>query len=108
MDREIRKITQPDYRRIYSDIIQKKYPEKEKEARPLLNKKRLSVLDLIRLNTIIFSKTENLNLKFRSYDKETIAKILNYQKIHNLNDTQLANHFKLSRNTVNRWKKMLF
>lgn len=47
-----------------------------------------------------------MNQKYRSYDKATIIEILNYQKKNSLNNTQLSNHFKLSRNTVTKWKTL--
>jgi len=111
MDRQIQKInTTPDYHRIYSDILQLKYPEKEKYCQTILSKKQLSVLEVIKVNDIIFSqqKKENLalNQMHRAYNEQVILQILNYQKRNNLNNTQLALHFKLSRNTVAKWRKL--
>lgn len=42
------------------------------------------------------------------HKKEECQTILekDYQKNNNLNSSQLANHFKLSRNTMAKWKKM--
>lgn len=45
-----------------------------------------------------------VNKSHRAYSKEAIYKILEYQKKNCLNNTQLAKHFKLSRNTVTKWK----
>lgn len=97
-------ITKPNYKRIYTDILRNKYPEKEGECISLLRKKNLSSLEIIRLNEKIFGSDNNSNL--RSYHKSDIFQILDYQKEHNLNNSQLANHFKLSRNTITKWKKM--
>lgn len=100
----------PDYHRIYSDIINKKHPEKKEECKAFLSKKELSVLDIIELNTKIFGlpdrSTETFNQKHRSYDTSAILKILAHQKTNKLNNTELAQHFKLSRNTVTKWKKL--
>ena len=100
----------PDYKRIYSDLLNKKYPDKRKELTSFFNKENLSVLDIIELDRRIFGtankQTEDFNQKHRSYSKSDIIKILKYQKRNNLNNSQLANHFKLSRNTVARWKKL--
>lgn len=100
----------PDYHRIYNDIIDKKYPEKKEACKALLNKKELSVLDIIELNNKIFGlpdrATETFNQKHRSYDTSAILKILDYQKTYKLNNSELAQHFKLSRNTVTKWKKL--
>lgn len=99
---------QPDYRRIYTDIISKKYPHKEEKCKTLLNKKDLSFLDVIKLNSLIFEKktkeTRIFNQQHRSYDKAAILEILEYQKKNKLNNSQLANHFKLSRNSIAKWK----
>ena len=96
-------ITTPNYKRIYSDILKKKYPEKIEYCNSILQKTKLSTLDIIQLNEKIFGSNSP---RLRSYSKSDILKILDYQKKHKLNNSQLANHFKLSRNTVAKWKKM--
>jgi len=99
----------PDYKRIFTDILTIKFPHKKEECRTLIAKENLSVLNIIELNEKIFGtagkQTEDFNQKHRSYNKSDILKILDYQKKYNLNNSQLANHFKLSRNTVAKWKK---
>ncbi|WP_343608954.1 helix-turn-helix domain-containing protein [Chryseobacterium oranimense] len=98
----------PNYKLIYRDIINKKYPNKISICQKILSKEKLSVLDIIRLNDIIFDNSQiqnsSKNQKLRSYDRETILKILDFQKMHNLNNLQTASHFKLSRNTIRKWK----
>lgn len=109
MDKEIRKITVPDYKRIFNDILLYKHPEKKNECVLLLQKENLSTLDVIRLNSIIFKnhseKDKIPNQKHRSYDQSTILQILDYQKTNRLNNIQTALYFKLSRNTITKWKK---
>ncbi|WP_159478991.1 helix-turn-helix domain-containing protein [Chryseobacterium sp. 18068] len=99
----------PDYQKIYMDLLKMKFPEKEKDCLPLLNKKNFSQLDVIKLENILFGTTKNdkslNNGIHRSYDKSTIFKILDYQKKNNLNNSELAKHYGLSRNTVAKWKK---
>ncbi|GEM53504.1 helix-turn-helix domain-containing protein [Empedobacter brevis] len=99
-----------DYKKLYTDIINKQNPEKITECEHLLNKEYLSVIDILIINKIIFgvneSKDFNLNQKFKSYTKQDIIQILDYQKIHSLNNTQLAKHFKISRNTIAKWRKI--
>ncbi|PWW20585.1 hypothetical protein DEU40_1137 [Chryseobacterium sp. AG844] len=101
---------QPNYKLIYQDIIAKKYPYKKAKCDNILNKNELSVLDIIRLNNIIFDNISNepstSNQRLRSYDKITILQILDYQKKHRLNNTEIAIKFNLSRNTVSKWKKI--
>ncbi|UTX49031.1 helix-turn-helix domain-containing protein [Chryseobacterium sp. MA9] len=108
MDEKISKVNRyPNYRRIYIDFIKLKYPEKEFKCKALLEKKVLSALDVIKLNSILFSdESENFNQKLRSYDETAILEILLYQKINALNNTEAASHFKLSRNTIAKWKRL--
>ncbi|SMP34172.1 helix-turn-helix domain-containing protein [Chryseobacterium profundimaris] len=104
------KTSQPDFKKIYTDILEKKFPEKKELCDKILNKKNLSELDVIAINNIIFTPvSEDIiksNQQHRSYSKSTIIKILEFQKEHGLNNTKLALHYKLSRNTVSRWKKL--
>jgi len=105
----MKKTNFPNYKRIYKDILSKKYPEKEKKCKYILEKEEISVLDIIKINEIIFGindKEEFINnQKHRSYDQSAVIEILNYQKKNNLNNSQLATHFKLSRNTIAKWRK---
>ncbi len=100
----------PDYVRIYRDMIRMKYPEKEAACSSILEKKEIGFLDIIKLNTLIIGKTikerNKENQKLKSYNRKAILQILDYQKKHQLNNSQLARHFKLSRNTVTKWKKL--
>ncbi len=100
----------PNYKNIYTHILLKKFPHKQQSCLSILNKTDLSDLDVIELNKMIFGQksqeTERQNQKYRSYNKTTILEILDYKKKNNLNDSQLADHFNLSRNTVSKWKKM--
>lgn len=99
----------PDYKRIYTDILHVKYPHKWEMCWPLLNKKQLSFFDIIKINALIFGSVSKeasvFNQKHRSYSKEAIIKILEYQEKNQLNNTQVALHFKLSRNSIAKWKK---
>ncbi|MGC4129685.1 MAG: helix-turn-helix domain-containing protein [Bergeyella sp.] len=104
------KNNQPNYKAIYTDILCTKFPDKMPECFSLLRKKELSVIDIIELNVKIFGiqdkETFEANQKHRSYGESDIIQILNYQKKNQLNNIELARHFKLSRNTVAKWKKM--
>ncbi|PQA89901.1 transposase [Chryseobacterium shigense] len=109
MDKKVRKITIPDYKKIFQDVIIYKHPEKKNECLTFLKKKSLSTLDVIQLNAIIFKNHSEMdkvtNQKHRSYDQSTILQILDYQKSNHLNNIQTALYFKISRNTVTKWKK---
>ncbi|MGX5685493.1 helix-turn-helix domain-containing protein [Chryseobacterium cucumeris] len=99
----------PDYKRIYNDIIVKEFPEKRDSCQRLLQKESLSVMDIMKLNEKIFGipdkETFAASQKHRSFMKKDILKMLDYQKKNKLNNTQFAIHFKLSPNTVTKWKK---
>ena len=103
------KNTNIDYKRIFADILEYKFPQKKEECLPLLQKSSLTAIDIIKINKQIFGvdkETELYSQKHRSYSKSDILNILDYQKKHKLNNSQLAIHFSLSRNTVAKWKKM--
>ncbi len=107
MDKKIQKVVcQPDYKRIYSDFIAVKCPEKKEIVACFLSKDTLSLSDILKMNNLLFDKNSAENQKHKSYDENTILEMLEYQKKHRLNNTQLANHFKLSRNSVAKWKRM--
>lgn len=92
-----------NYKVIFSDILEKRHPNKKELCEALLDKKHFSAMDVVELDQIIFDKnksTEASNHRLRSYSKSDIIKILEYQKKNRLNNSQLANHFKISRNTI--------
>ena len=97
----------PNYKNIYLDIISKKFPSKTDTYDKILSKKILSNYDVIVLNKELFpnAKNQTENQKLKSYTKETILKILDYQKDKKLNVTELARHFSISRNTITKWRK---
>lgn len=111
MDKEAQqRVIIPNYKRIYEDLLDRKYPHKKEVCKAVLAKEKLNSMDVFLLNDLIFdkeAKDENeSDQKYRSYDKTSIFKILQYQKKNKLNNTQLADHFGLSRNTVGKWKKI--
>jgi hypothetical protein len=96
----------PNYNKIYIDLLDAKFPEKLKKFKSILDrKKQLSVLDVIKLNEDLFGVSYKERQKYRSYDKPAILEILGYQKKNRLNNSQVATHFRISRNTVAAWKK---
>ncbi|RNA61434.1 helix-turn-helix domain-containing protein [Chryseobacterium nematophagum] len=101
-----------NYKRIFLDILDKKYPHKKEEVMPLLHKSNFSTLDVIDLNKKIFglpdATTEVFNQSHRAYTKCSILRILKFQKTNKLNNTQVAIHFKMSRHTLKLWKDKYF
>ena len=53
MDRKIHEV-KSDYKRIFKDIIKKKFPEKIDSFQHFFEKEEFSVLDVITLNSLIF------------------------------------------------------
>jgi|SRR5690606_13123093 len=113
MDQQIQKNREeinlaPDYRKIYFEIIERYHPEKRKSCEAFLKKELWTSLDVITVNEIIFGSHKKEVLQFnqshRSYDQTTVQEILEYQEKHKLNNVQVANMFKLSRNTLTKWK----
>lgn len=99
----------PNYKQIYSDIINKKFPDKKTELEYLLLKETLNNIDVIEINNKIFGtrkETYRQNKRLHSYNRSDIFRILNYQKEQKLNNIQLANHFGISRNTVTKWRRL--
>lgn len=100
----------PNYKKIYADMITMKFPDKQEICRSILDKSKLSTIDIIDLQKKIFGINNismgQFNQRYKSYDKSTILKILDYQKKNGLNNNELARHFNLSRNTVAKWKKL--
>lgn len=98
----------PDYKAIFKDILKNLEHEICSKTITIMSKENLTISDVIKLNDLIFknSSSENSNQKFRSYDKSTIMDILDFQHKNGYNNSQLAHHFKLSRNSVAKWKKV--
>jgi Fic family protein len=99
----------PDYKQIYTDILKEKFPEKLIDNTIKHRLERLhSAIDVLNFNQLIFGEPEYAvgfkNQRLRSYDEESILKILSYQKKNKLNNLQISNHFKISRNTITKWK----
>lgn len=112
MDRQTRnpEKLRPDYKRIYLDILEKKFPGKINDCRSLLEKEHLRVVDIQELNQMVFGLSDEMiareNRKYCSYSKSDILHMLDYQKKNRLNNIELARYFNLSRNTVAKWKKI--
>lgn len=99
----------PDYKKIFTDLIERKYPDKKTLCSSYLNKKELTQFDVMELTKIINHQNKHINKfnqKRKSYNHKSIQKILEYQKAYNLTDTETARHFKMSRNTIKKWKNL--
>ncbi len=97
-----------NYKGIYRDLITKKFPEKLPEFQYFFNKESLTELDVLQISKrlSVANKISTQKYQHKAYSKSTILKILDYQKKNRLSNSQLANHFEISRNTVTKWKKI--
>lgn len=109
MDQQVQKI-RPNYKKIYQDILNDKFPEKKDLLNIVLKKQKFTSLDIIEINQMIFGlQTQEIfteNQKHRSYEKLDILQILDFQKKHHLTNSKVAQHFKVSRNSISKWKKI--
>jgi DNA-binding transcriptional regulator YiaG len=100
----------PDYKKIYTDLITVKYPHLMEKCRFFLEKDYLMSYDVLKISSIITGKEDveavSFNARHKSYDPVTILKILDYQKKYKCSNLQLAAYFKVSRNTITKWKKI--
>ena len=78
---------------------------------PLVAKDELSEFDVIRISDLLSERKSIDRTKFnqahKSYTVDAIFEILNYQKEYQLNNSQTARHFKMSRNTLKKWKDLV-
>jgi len=91
-------------------MIQMKYPDKKELCLPLLSKEEFTELDVISISNLLNDNQSLSRNKFnqthKSYSKKAIHEILNYQKEFGLSDFATAIHFKMSRNTLKKWKDL--
>lgn len=101
------KYNRPFYQKLYADLIREKHPEKHSLCADLLQKKEWIVLDVIRINNILFGKsTDSKTKKHRAYDTASILKILRYQYDNNLSHKDISKRYGTSRNTIAKWNKL--
>lgn len=93
-----------NYKKIFQDILDLKFPEKKELKTIILERKITDFYDVLSLNTLIFGDEIKEN-KHKSYDSLAIKRILNYQKENRLTNMETAKLFNLSRNTVSSWKR---
>jgi len=96
---------EPNYYRIFEDLIRDKFPDK---ARDLITAMPTTInsLDVIELNERIFKKANKAyNQRLKSYDANSVKTMLEYQQEYGLNNSEMADLFRLSRNTITKWKR---
>ncbi|WP_313579134.1 helix-turn-helix domain-containing protein [Chishuiella sp.] len=88
----------PNYKKIYEEIL------KRKKIKKKINDK-MSIKDVLKISKIINPNNQDKNQKHKSYDLDYINYVLNDQLKHNYTNTEVANKYNLSRNTITKWKK---
>nr|WP_315031703.1 helix-turn-helix domain-containing protein [uncultured Chryseobacterium sp.] len=101
----------PNYKKIFSDLIEAKFPEKRDIFNTFLIKDEFNAMDVLIINKMISKllKIDNIdeNQRFKAYGPSDIFEILEYQKRNELNNSELSRQLKISRNTIAKWKKQL-
>ena len=99
----------PFYHLLYRDMIRDKYPEKAHLCSAYLEKTDWNSLDVIQVNKILFENEKDkkgiaIDQKHRAYDMDSIKAILREQRDNNMYNCQIANKYRISRNTISKWK----
>lgn len=96
--------TRPNYHKIYEDILKSKGLNLNRPM-PEFDKN----IEVIKFNNSISDNKNDENFKenqlSKAYDEKSILEILQYQKKHQISNSELAKIYNLSRNTVARWKR---
>ncbi|MEN4759150.1 hypothetical protein ABEG63_02315 [Chryseobacterium sp. C39-AII1] len=65
--------------------------------------------DVLKINALVAeSSTKSLknNQRLKNYDKETVLRLLKYQKTHNLSANFMSKTHNISRTTIAKWWKL--
>ena len=100
----------PNYKKIYYDLLLSEFPEKLNDPKIIDGLKHLNSSDeVIKFNNKIFKPSQQSladNQKLRTYDKETMLKILKYQKEHSFSNSYISRTYSMSRTTIAKWRKL--
>ncbi|ROH97483.1 hypothetical protein BCF50_2330 [Chryseobacterium daecheongense] len=99
----------PNYNKIYHDMLKKEHPEKLKDPsiRRLLSKLHTTE-DILKFNDKLFTQSrekQQNNQKLKTYDKQTMLKLLQYQDKHGFSTSYMSKKYKISRTTITKWRK---
>ncbi len=94
----------PNYQKIFLDMARQSNKDLNEWIK-LLEKGDLNSLEVMELNEKLSDGKKKENIKFKAYDKESIAKVLKFQIDHELSDRQISKLFHISRTTIAKWKK---
>lgn len=106
-----------NYERLYCDFIDELESCTEhakgilkREVSHLLNGP-FSYKHLYKINAMIYAsmginKENTTGVGINAYDKAYVTEILSYQKRFNLSNLEVSSKFKISRNTIAKWKRV--
>lgn len=105
-----------NYKSLYLDFVEHSNLLSKQAKKDLIHrlkqeeKESISFKNLMTMNLIIKNDISQSNDKqiqrLKSYDKDYIQYILEYQNKYKLSNNQVSLEFKLSRNTISKWKKI--
>lgn len=103
-----------DYKLLYTEFVKELDALNLKERRliinniKLLDNENLKYQTLYEINKIIKEnmKSSNSFKTLNTYDSGYIKKILSYQKEYNLSNSAVCQEYKLSRNTIAKWREI--
>jgi Transcriptional regulator containing PAS, AAA-type ATPase, and DNA-binding domains len=99
----------PNYTKIYQDMLKEKAPDKLKDPEIKRQLKKLNTTEnVLSFNEKVFKQSkESLlhNQKLKTYDKQTILKLLHYQEKHGFSTSHMSKKYKISRTTLTKWRK---
>ena len=96
-----------NYNKLYDHLLTSNYPNITCQEIQQLTTKLNNSLEVIKLNEKLHKEEINKeNQRLKSYDLESIQQILKYQKENDLNNTEVAKKFRISKNTITKWKKL--
>ena len=100
----------PNYTQIYHDMLQIDHPEKLQDPKimDLLQNLRTTD-DVLNLNKKLFKPSKDNqrdNQQLRSYDEQTILKLLRYQRRHGFSISYMSKKYGISRTTLSKWNKI--
>ncbi|WP_228410091.1 helix-turn-helix domain-containing protein [Chryseobacterium viscerum] len=87
-------------------MLRIEHPEKLKDPKikELLEKLHSSE-DVLKFNDKLFKQSSE-NQKLKTYDRQTMLKLLQYQKKHGHSTSYMSRKYKISRTTLAKWKMM--
>lgn len=106
-----------NYKRLYLDFINGTSfiePQTKRKLVSIINHysgnfngvKNLKKLNMLIEKHYVISLNQKHRQSLNTYDMDFINYVLSYQKEYNLSNNQISLEFKLSRNTIGKWRRL--